>query len=68
MEDWDRFDEVKRLFKKKYRDRFRSLTPTDAAKKNLLGDNRLAPLKCPCAGRHQVRDGEPEANDQAPLR
>lgn len=45
VEDWDRFEPVKRLFKKKYGARFRSLTATDAAKKNLLGDNRLARLK-----------------------
>jgi hypothetical protein len=37
-EDWKRFNEVKALFKEKYGARFVSLTPTDAASLNLMGD------------------------------
>ena len=35
VEDWDRFEQVKRLLKKKSGGRLRSLTPTDAARTNL---------------------------------
>jgi hypothetical protein len=44
-EDWERFNEVKRLLKRKYKGRFASLTPTEAAAKNLLGGNTFATLK-----------------------
>lgn len=43
-EDWERFHEVKAILKKKYGARFRSVTPTDAAKANLIGDSFKANL------------------------
>lgn len=38
-EDWYRFNELKALLKERYGSRFAALTPTNAAKFNMLGDN-----------------------------
>ena len=43
-EDWERFDELKKLLKRKYGARFENLTPTSGAENNLLGDNIRASL------------------------
>ncbi len=37
-EDWQRFNELKALLKKRYGSRFAALTPTPQAEGNLLGD------------------------------
>jgi hypothetical protein len=44
VEDWTRFYEVEFLLKRKYHNRFVSLTPTIAAAANLLGRDALAAL------------------------
>ena len=44
VQDWQRFNQVKRLLKKKYGMRFTSLVPTMAAAENLLGGDPLARL------------------------
>ena len=43
-EDWERFNKLKALLKKRYGSRFAALTATPHAKGNLLGDNITASL------------------------
>ena len=43
-EDWERFHEIKAILKKKYNGRFMSLTPTETARSNLIGDSYNAHL------------------------
>ncbi len=43
-EDWERFNELKGILKKRYGSRFAALTPTPRAEGNLLGDNINASL------------------------
>ena len=43
-EDWERFNELKVILKRRYGPRFAALTPTPKAESNLLGDNITASL------------------------